>query len=150
MSALHPQIKLNGTYWRRVAGEQCMKAPQGWVCIIKPPTRTLDQNRRLHAMLSAIEKSGFEWDGEKRDVEQLKVLFISAWRIATHQPSEVVKGFAGEVVQLRKSTTTMTVEELGELMDYIEFWCADHEPPINLGKSDGPEASALGEARSEF
>ncbi len=131
---MHPQIKLNGQYWRRVAADQCMKAPNGHVVQFKPPTRSTAQNARLHAMLAAIEKTGFEWGGRKRDLPELKCLFVSGWMRATHQDEETIPGFDGEPVQLRKSTAEMTVEQLGELMEYIGMWCADHEPPIDLNE----------------
>lgn len=110
-------------------------APHGYVVVVQPPTRTLEQNARLHVMLTAIAKSGFEWGGRVRDLEELKALFVSGWRRVTHQEEETVPGFDGEPVQLRKSTAAMNVQQLTELMDYIESFCAMHEPPIALGEA---------------
>lgn len=103
-------------------------APQGHVVTIRPANRSLEQNNRLHALLSDIAKSrkmvlaGRAID----DLDDLKCLFVSAWRMETGQPSEAVEGLWGEVVQLRRSTASMSKEELAELMAMIEVWAAQH------------------------
>lgn len=109
---------------RQLATEAIRRAPDGWTVAIKPPGRSLDQNARLHAMLSDIAASGFEWGGCQRTIDELKTLFVSAWMVETGRTSEVVRGFNDEPVQMRRSTAVMSREELGELMDMIEAFCA--------------------------
>ena len=99
-------------------------APEGYVCEVRPAKRSLDQNARFYALLNEIAKSGEEVAGKARDVDDLKVLFVSGWRIATKQPGEVAMGLEGEPVQLRRSTTSLSVKEMGDLMEYIEAWAA--------------------------
>lgn len=101
-------------------------APDGYVVTVRPAGRTLDQNARLHAMLSDIAASGFEWAGCRRTVDELKVLFVSAHAIAEGRHQEVVRGLEDEPVALRESTASMSKERLGSLMDYIESWCVQH------------------------
>lgn len=103
-----------------------MEAPEGWWVRIEPPKRTKDANARFHAMLNDIEKSGFKHEGRAFDTEDLKTLFVTAWAHETGRPSDVVKGFHGKPVQLRRSTTTFSKEEMGELMIIVERFCAEH------------------------
>lgn len=103
-----------------------MEAPEGWHVTIRPPSRSLDANARFHAMLSDITKSGWTHEGRRFDVDDLKTLFVSAWMHETGRSSDVVRGFNGEAVQLRRSTTTFSKEEMGELMDLVEAFAAMH------------------------
>lgn len=111
---------------RELALEAVRRAPEGVVVEVKPAARTLDQSAKFHAMLADIVKSGFTHDGRRFDVEDLKTLFVSAWMIETGRHSDVVKGLAGESVQLRRSTTTFTKAEMGELIDLVEAFAAQH------------------------
>lgn len=132
MTAGRPSFKLVHEQARVLAMAAIMKAPEGWHVTIRPPTRTLDANARFHAMLTAIVKSGYALEGRKFDVDDLKTLFVSAWLHEKKLPSDVVRGFNGEPVQLRRSTTTFSKEEMGELMDLVEAFAA--ERGIDLGE----------------
>lgn len=125
-----PSFRLVHKNARLGAMAAVMEAPEGWFVRITPPTRSLEANARFHAMLSDIVKSGWKHEGRKFDVDDLKVLFVSAWMHETGRTSDVVRGFNGEAVQLRRSTTTFTKEEMGELMDLVETFAAQHS--INL------------------
>lgn len=113
---------------REYAKRAIDSAPDGWIMRLAPPTRSLAQNARLHAQLSDIAKSkkvilaGRVID----DIEDLKCLFVSAWRMETKQPSEIVPGFHGEPCQLRRSTAAMSKDELSSLMECISAWAASH------------------------
>ena len=98
-------------------------APEGWHVVIKPPTRSLDQNARLHAMLAEAVKGGIATDdGRRLTVDDAKTAFVSAWMIEHGMASDIV-AFNGRPVQLRRSTTTFSKDELGSLMDFIEAEC---------------------------
>lgn len=121
-----PSFRLVHDQARQLATAAVWRAPEGWFVRITPPTRSLEANARFHAMLSDIVKSGWKHEGRKFDVDELKVLFVSAWMHETGRTSDVVRGFNGEAVQLRRSTTTFTREEMGELMDLVETFAAQH------------------------
>ena len=120
------------TYWLRNPQQRAAalyavsQAPDGHVVTVRPPTRTVDQNALLHAMLTEVAASGAEWGGCRRTMDEWKVLFISAHAIATGREQEVVRGLEDEPVALRESSAAMSRERLGSLIDYIAAWCASH------------------------
>lgn len=91
---------------------------------IKPLTRTLAQNAKLHAMLGDIAKQ-CEFQGKKRDIETWKMIMVSAHKIATGGQAEMAIGLEGEVINLRESTAQMGVKRLASLIDYVEAWAAE-------------------------
>ena len=93
-----------------------------WFLTIEEPTRSLEQNDRLHAMLTEIADQ-VEWNGAKRSVEAWKDIFTAALRTANHG-LEVVPGINGGFVLLGMHTSSMTVEEMIDLMTLIEAWSA--------------------------
>lgn len=97
----------------------------GKVVIVQDPTRTLEANAKLHAMLTDISKQR-DYMGKKRDVEFWKGLFVSAHAIATGKPCEIVPGLEGEFIAIRESTATMSGKKLASVIEYISAWAA-HE-----------------------
>ncbi len=90
---------------------------------IKPLTRTLAQNAKLHAMLGDIAKQ-CEFQGKKRDIETWKMIMVSAHNIAKGGQAEMAIGLEGEVLNLRESTAEMGVKRLASLIDYVDAWAA--------------------------
>lgn len=119
-------IKLTSDTARAAALMAVTRAPDGFVCKIEAPKRTLDANAKFHAMLADIVKAGFKHDDHAYDIDDLKTLFVSSWMIQTGRRSQIVKGFEGEAVQLRRSTTTFSKQEMGELIELVEAFCAQH------------------------
>ncbi|WP_233141665.1 recombination protein NinB [Aggregatibacter actinomycetemcomitans] len=88
---------------------------------IQPMTRNLEQNAKLHAMLSDISNQ-CEFGGEKRDINTWKMIFCSAHRIATGDKAEMAIGLEGEVINLRESTAQMSVKRMASLIEYVTAW----------------------------
>lgn len=88
---------------------------------VKPITRTLEQNAKLHALLSDIAKQ-CEFQGKKRDIETWKMIMVSAHKIATGGQAEMAIGLEGEVINLRESTAKMSIKRLASLIEYITAW----------------------------
>lgn len=85
---------------------------------INPITRTLEQNAKLHAMLTDISKQ-LEFNGKKQNVDTWKALLVSGHKIATEGVAEMAIGLEGEVINLRESTAQMSVKRLASLIEYI-------------------------------
>ena len=97
---------------------------------IQPMTRSLEQNSKLHALLSDISKQ-CEFNGKKRDIDTWKMIMVSAHKIATGGQAEMVIGLEGEVINLRESTAQMGVQRLASLIEYITAWGAENGVKFN-------------------
>ena len=105
------------------------------VISVKTETRTLAANARLHAMLTDVSQQA-TYMNKKRSVEFWKGLFVSGWQIATEQKPEIVPGLEGEFINIRESTTTMTMKKISGVMEYIEAWGAFNDVKFRAQESD--------------
>lgn len=119
-------LKLTGEAAKKAACREILAAPEGYIVRITPETRTLDQNAKLHAMLTDISRQS-KYLGAKRDVEFWKGLFVSGWQIATGEKPEIVPGLEGEFINIRESTTTLGIRRMASLIEYIQAWGAMNE-----------------------
>lgn len=104
---------------RRGAMQCVAEAPEGWCVIVKPKTRSLEQNSRLWAMLTEVSRQVI-WHGKKLSPEAWKHVFS-----ASLKKQEVVPGLHGDFVVIGQSTSQMSVRELGDLMELIEAFGAE-------------------------
>jgi len=111
---------------RNLALEAVRNAPDGYVVEVRPKTRSLEQNARLHALLGECTKT-MKYHGKTLSIEQWKVLFVSAHNIVEGRPVQVIAGIEGEFVNIRESTAKMTVKRLNSLIEYIQAWIADNK-----------------------
>jgi hypothetical protein len=111
---------------RQMASRACIQAPDGYVVEIKPRTRSLDQNAKLHALFSDVARQA-TWHGRYLTPDQWKTLFISAHSAATGNGADVVAGLEGEFVNIRESSSSMSVRRMNSLLEYVTAWCAENE-----------------------
>lgn len=109
-------------------------APDGWQVIVKPATRTTEQNAKFHALCSDIAKSGMKWAGKERTAAQWKVLLVSGHAIATSEGAEIVPGIESEFVNLRESTALMSKKRGASLIEYTLAFCTANS--IKLSEYD--------------
>lgn len=94
---------------------------------VKPVTRSLEQNAKLHAMLTDIARK-LEWAGAYRDVEVWKRLLTAAWLRARGEPIEMLPALDGHGVDIVfRRTSELTVPEMIELIEYIQAWAIDKD-----------------------
>ncbi len=95
------------------------------------PTRSLDQNSKLHAVCSDIAKVRV-WAGKKRDTEAWKRLLVDAWaRTEGKSQGEIVPSLDGlSVVNLGLQTRQMKIGEMADLITFAEAWCVENEVPL--------------------
>lgn len=105
---------------RELALQAVTKAEDGSVVTVGPPTRNLEQNAKLHALLADIVKSGFEFRGYKWDITDWKCILVSAHGIETKAPAANVVGLNGELVQLGERTSEMSVARMTSLIEFIQ------------------------------
>ena len=89
------------------------QAPEGYCVEVKPKTRSLEQNRRMWAMLGDIANQ-VVWYEKKLTPENWKDIFSAALK-----KQEVVPGMEGGFVVLGQSTSKMTIAEMTELQELM-------------------------------
>lgn len=114
---------ITGEVSRKAICRHVLAAPLGEAVTIAPETRSQQQNRLLHPLLTDIAKQA-KWMGKPRSMLQWKVIMVSAHAIATGEPNELVIGIEGEVVNLRESTAAMSKKRFASLVDYVLAWGA--------------------------
>ena len=93
-------------------------------------TRSLEQNARLWAMLTAISEQ-VDWYGQKLSAEDWKHIFTAALK-----KTRAVPGIDGGVVVLGQSTSKMTKAEMSELQTLMEAFGA--ERGVEFGSEHDP------------
>lgn len=120
-------IMLAGPVSRQRACEWVRKAPDGSLVAFKGPRRTLAQNDLLHVLATAVATQ-VDWptgSGRKRDVEAWKDIFTAALLSSRHE-LDVVPGIEGGFVLLGMHTSQMKKAEMGELIELIYAFGAQH------------------------
>lgn len=134
---INPHVRAN-------AVDAVRKAPDGYVVRVAPATRSLDQNAKLHAMLTDLARSHVTWAGKRRTVDEWKALIVSAHSVATQSGGEVVPGIEGEFVAIRESTASMSVRRAASLIEYLIAFCVENGVELTETRKGGflPDANA--------
>lgn len=98
-------------------------ADAGSAVTVGPASRSLDQNAKFHAICSDIANSAMQWAGKRRNVDEWKVLLVSAHTKATQGEVDFVIGIEGEFVNIRESTSRMSVARAASLITYALAFC---------------------------
>ncbi len=114
-------IKLDCDNRRRMAAAACMTAPESYVCEIKEPTRTLDQNAKLWPMLQDVSQQVI-WYDKRLTPEEWKDVFSAALK-----KQKVVPGIDGGFVVCGQSTSQMGKREFADLITLIYAFGAEHK-----------------------
>lgn len=96
------------------------KAPVGYQVILKPGSRTIEQNDKLWPMLRDISEQ-VNWYDNKLTEWEWKDVFTAALK-----RSKVVPGIDGGFVIVGAHTSRYTKSEMSELLSLIEAFAADH------------------------
>ena len=105
---------------RRLCAEHVMQAPDGYAVTVKEPTRSLEQNSRLWALLHDVATQ-VDWYGKRLTPEDWKHVFTSSLRKLEVVPNLEGNGF----VALGLSTSRMSKREMSDLMTLIEAFGAE-------------------------
>ena len=95
-----------------------LMAGRKMVVELKQATRSVEQNARMWAMLTEVSNQ-VEWYGRKLTPEEWKHVFS-----ASLKKQDVVPGLDGGFVVLGKSTSQMTIAEMGDLMELMSAFGA--------------------------
>jgi hypothetical protein len=106
---------------RQRAIEAVKQAPAGFSVSVSEPKRSLEQNAKLWACLSDISQQ-VSWYGKRLTPEDWKHVFSSSLRRLEVVPNLDGTGF----VALGLSTSRMSRRELGDLLELIAAFGAEH------------------------
>lgn len=104
---------------RQRAAQAIQDAPQGYVVQIRAPTRSLEQNAALWAMLNDVAAQ-VVWHGRKLDAESWKHIFTSSLKRLDVVPNLDGTGF----VVMGLSTSNMSKAAMSELLELIAAFAA--------------------------
>lgn len=108
----------------------------GTVVTFRKKSRSTEQNSKLHAMLGEVSKQ-VEWHGQYLDLEDWKDMFTASLRHA-----RVVPGIdRGTYVPLGMHTSTLTIEEMSNLIELIYAFGADPDHPVVFKEPKSPTDS---------
>lgn len=96
-------------------------APVGSILNVKPPRRTLDQNAKLHAMISEVARA--KPQGRDYPVEIWKPLFLA---MAGHKVRFEPALDGNGVVPIGFRTSRLSKAECAELIECIYAYAAEH------------------------
>jgi hypothetical protein len=92
----------------------------------EPKPRSLEQNAKLHAMLSDVSRQ-IEWAGKRRSVDVWKRLMVAAWCRATGEPVEFLPAIDGQGVDVVfRRTSELKVDEVADLIEFVFSWGAEN------------------------
>lgn len=98
-------------------------ADEGSTVAVGPKTRSGDQNAKFHAICTDIANSHMTWAGKRRNLDEWKVLLVSGHTKVTKGEVEFVPGLEGEFVNIRESTSRMSVARAASLITYAIAFC---------------------------
>jgi hypothetical protein len=100
----------------------CQKAPAGTRVEYKAPKRSIPQNARMWAMLTDVAQQ-VPWHGLKLNADDWKLIFMDALKREVRMvPNLDGNGF----VSLGRSSSDLSKEEMGDLMELIHAFGAQH------------------------
>lgn len=109
----------------------------GTIVEFRKKTRSHEQNAKLHAMLGEVS-SQVVWYGQKLKVEDWKNMFSASLRKA-----QVVPGIdPGTVVPLGIHTSTMTIDEMSNMIELIYHFGAQPEHPVTFKDPNTEDSEA--------
>ncbi len=122
---------------RERAARWCMTAPVNTRVEFKEAKRTTDQNARMWAMLTDVAQQ-LPWHGQRLSADDWKLVFLAG----LNQEMRLVPNINGNgFVNLGRSSSDLSKAEMGELMDLIEAFGAQHGVNFHEGaKAEGVAA----------
>lgn len=123
---------------RIVVARMVAELPQFSRVEIKAPKRTLPQNDRFWAMLTDVAEQ-LPWHGLTLTTSDWKLIFLDA----LNRETRIVPNIDGTgFVNLKQSSSDLSVEEMGDLMTLIEAFGAQHGVVFHDGQEPGDAQEA--------
>jgi hypothetical protein len=112
---------------RQRAIDSVLSAPDGWIVSINERGRTVPQNSKLHALLTDVgEAIGWKFNGQTVDLDDIKTIFVAAYRKAQQKEMRMLVGIDGQPVLCNWRSRDLLKHEMSELIEYINAWYAEN------------------------
>jgi hypothetical protein len=118
-------IRLLGPRQREHAKAEIDRAPDGYIVRIAAPTRSLDQNAKLWALLCDVARA--EPLGRMHTPDEWKAIFMQA----TGWESAFLPGLSGGFFPIGFRSSRLTVRQMADLITYIHAFCAEQRIPLS-------------------
>lgn len=139
---IRPPIRLLSDVQRRFCASYIMEcAPDGCVVEFKEPTRSLEQNARMWAMLTDVSRQ-VVWYTQTLTPTEWKHIFT-----ASLKKQKVIPGLDGEFVVLPSGTSEMSKRQMSDMMELIEAFGAQHG--VRFGAAAQTEEQRAAQPREE-
>ena len=113
-------LVLHNDAMRAKAIDWIRRAPRETRVTFQGPKRSLDQNSRLWACLTDVSTQ-LLWHGQRLSPDDWKIVFLSSLK----QEMRIVPNIHGDgFVQLGRSSSDLSKDEMGDLMTIIEAFAA--------------------------
>lgn len=109
-------IILHGLSSRQKAENIVNAAPSGSVMTVKPPTRSLDQNAKMWALLSDVSRACPQ--GRRLTPDVWKAVFLHACGHAV----QFEHGLSGEPFPVGFRSSRLSKAQMSELIEFILAW----------------------------
>jgi hypothetical protein len=107
---------------RETLAQKLLALPTGWRIVFQEPKRTVDQNARFWAMLTALSVQ-LPWHGQRLTPDDWKLVMMAG----LNQELRLVPNINGNgFVQLGRSSSKLSKAEMSELMALVEAFAAEH------------------------
>jgi hypothetical protein len=111
---------------RETLAQKLLALPTGWRVGFQEPKRTVAQNDRFWAMLTALSVQ-LPWHGQRLTPDDWKLVMMAG----LNQELRLVPNINGNgFVQLGRSSSKLSKAEMSELMELIEVFAAEHSVTI--------------------
>jgi hypothetical protein len=134
-------VTINTDQDRATVARWAHQTATGTVVTFRKKSRSTEQSAKMWAMLSEVADQ-VDWYGQKLEAEDWKDIFTASLRHA-----RVVPGIdKGTFVPLGMRTSTMTIEEMSNLIELIYAFGAQPEHPVVFKEPQASDQSNSGEA----
>lgn len=108
------------------------RAPRETRVTFQGPKRSLDQNAKMWAMLTDVSTQ-LLWHGQRLSPDDWKLVFLASLK----QEMRIVPNIDGNgFVQLGRSSSDLSKEEMGDLFEIIEAFAAKHDVKLHTPEPD--------------
>jgi len=110
---------LKDDFIRQRAMQAVKEATEGMEVIIKPPSRSLDQNAKIHAMFSDLA-SQIDWHGMKLHADVWKRLCTAAMLRELGESPTLIPSIDGRGVEIiYEKTSRMSKKMMADLIEWV-------------------------------